>query len=558
MSEPSEPDPQPSPLPSTAAAASAASPVGFRLMRYFTLATLAAFVVVAVALFFLQRMEEDFFAQMQGEQAAFLAQAQARLARQQEEAARSSLLEVNEATHVNLTRLVANMLWQTDIAPFVAAAQRVSIEPCRALPAGGETAAASTPSPSPRRACLAEAGRRLRALPGFKVLDAKAYAAMRASTVFKIKVFDLRGMTVYSSEHAQIGEDAAANRGWQSAAAGQPASELTHRSKFSAFERVVENRDLISSYVPVRAEGSDALVGVFEIYTDVTPFFAQIQAAAKRFADLTAANQAEVERTARANQAKVSASSERFLAIVGGLIVLLYVSSLLIVRRGQRIIDRQSLEQAESVQREQLWHREKMAALATMAANVSHEVGNPLAVISGLAQELADPQTSAARSAEAAPRILEQTARIARMTRQIADFATARSEAPEWVDVNATVKAICDFLAFDRRFRSTPIEFQPGRQLPASRLVPDHLNEAVMELLHASVDAPPGQVPCTRIRVETAASANGVVLRVVFEAATAPWLSQPRLAAVRRRVAAMGGELLLTQTAAEISLPATR
>ena len=555
MSEPSEPDPQQAAAPSTRATA---LPGGFRLLRYFTLATLAAFVAVAMTLIFLQRMEEDFFAQVQGEQAAFLAQAQARLARQQQEAARGSLLEVNEATHVNLTRLVANMLWQTDIAPFVAAAQQVSIEPCRALAAGNQAAAASAPSPSPRRACLADAGRRLRALPGFKALDARAYAAMRASTVFKIKVFDLRGMTVYSSEHAQIGEDATANRGWQSAAAGQPASELTHRSKFSAFERVVENRDLISSYVPVRAEGSDAVVGVFEIYTDVTPFFGQIQAAAKRFADLTAANQAEVERTARVNEAKVSASSERFLVIVGGLLVLLYVTSLLIVRRGQRIIDRQSLEQAQSAQREQLWHREKMAALATMAANVSHEVGNPLAVISGLAQELADPQTSATRSAEAAPRILEQTARIAHMTRQIADFATARSEAPEWVDVNATVKAICDFLAFDRRFRGTPIEFHPGRQLPASQLVPDHLNEAVMELLHAGVDVPPGQVPCKRIRVETAASGDSVVLRVVFEAAAAPWLSQPRLAAVRRRVAAMGGELLLTQTAAEISLPATR
>ena len=551
MSETSEPKPQQAAAPSTQAAA---SPGRFHLLRFFTLATLVAFVAVAAALFYLQRMEENFFAQVQGEQAAFLAQAQARLARQQEEAARSSLLEVNEATHVNLTRLVANMLWQTDIAPFVAAAQQVSIEPCRAL-VGHEAAAASAPSPSPRRACLADAGRRLRALPGFKALDARAYAAMRASTVFKIKVFDLRGMTVYSSEHAQIGEDAAANRGWQSAAAGQPASELTHRSKFSAFERVVENRDLISSYVPVRAEGSDAVVGVFEIYTDVTPFFAQVQAAAKRFADLTAANQAEVERTARANQAKVAASSGRFLVIVGGLFVLLYTTSLLIVRRGQRIIDRQSLEQAQSAQREQLWHREKMAALATMAGNVSHEVGNPLAVISGLAQELADPQTSAMRSAEVAPQILEQTARIARMTRQIADFATARSVAPEWVDINATVKAICDFLAFDRRFRGTPIEFHPGRLLPASQLVPDHLNEAVMELLHASVDAPPGQVPCTCIRVETMASGNGVVLRVVFEAAAAPWLSQPRLAAVRRRVAQMGGELLLTQTAAEISLP---
>ena len=92
-----------------------AQPAGFRLMRYFTLTTLLAFAAVAVSLFFLQRMEEDFFAQVQKEQAAFFAQAQDELAQQHQEAARSSLLAVHEANHVNLSRMVANMLWTSEI-----------------------------------------------------------------------------------------------------------------------------------------------------------------------------------------------------------------------------------------------------------------------------------------------------------------------------------------------------------------------------------------------------------------------------------------------------------
>ena len=203
-----------------------------------------------------------------------------------------------------------------------------------------------------------------------------------------------------------------------------------------------------------------------------------------------------------------------------------------------------------------------MAALATMAANVSHEVGNPLAVISGVAEELVDSRGSAA---ETGRRILEQTARIACMTRQIADFAAARSEAVECVDVNPMVQAVCGFLTFDRRFHATPIEFHASSGLPACKVVPDHLNEALMELLQACVQASPAGVPCAQIRVETAASGAGVEVLVTGQAAQGgqagaqvPLFEHPPIAAVRRLVEQMGGQLTLTRNTAQIALPAAR
>lgn len=514
-----------------------APPGPFRLMRYFTITTLFAFVAVAGVLTLLQRGEEAFFAKVQDEQQVDVARAHEALARQHEATARASLLAVHEASHVNLTRLVANTLWASDIAPLATQAQRAVVGACDGDGAAG---------------CAERRGRRIRALPAFEVLDDKAHAAMYATTVFKIKVFDLRGITVYSSEHAQVGEDGSANQGWQAAAAGRPASELTHRDRFSAFERVVENRDLISTYVPVFASVGGAVVGVVELYSDVTPFLEQMRLAAARFAAVGAANEATLARKARDNQVKVAHSSNQFLLIVLGLLALLYGVSLLIVRVGQRLIDRQARAQAAAQQREQLRHREKMAALATMAANVSHEVGNPLAVIAGVAQELPD---AAPADGEASPRrrILEQTARIAAMMRRIADFTSARGEQPEWIDVNTMLEAVCDFHAFDRRFRGMPIEFRPGANLPACLLRPDQLNEVMMNLLQALAEGrPAGRTTSAPLRVHTEAAAAEVAIVIAAEGLQP---ADDRVAAERRRLAAMGATLGIDGGRVRIGLP---
>lgn len=531
----------------------AGATAGFRLLRYFTLTSLAAIVAVAGVLAFVERAENEFFHNVQIEQAAFFRQAQENLARRQAETAQSDLLRVHEAGHVNLTRIFANVLWQKDFAPFVARAQGVPIEHCRGV------------APAQGHACHAGIGAALQALSGFRALDARVADIMQKSTVFKIKVFDLRGVTIYSSEHAQIGEDKRGNEGWKSAVAGQPVSELTHRDRFSAFEGVVEDRDLISSYIPVRAPGGERIVGVFEIYSDVTPFLEQIRGTTARIRAQSAENQAIVERVAADHLREVGARSNQLQAIVGALLALLFGALYLVARHGQGIIDRREREREDAIQRELRSHREKMAALGTMAANVAHEIGNPLAAISAFAEEMAVYRTASACACPA-DSILEQTRRIAGMTRRIADFAAARSESLEVVDINQTIKAVCDFMGFDRRFGATRIEYRADPALPGRALVPGRLTEVLMNLLQVCVegDSAPRAQPPGRINVEAMQRGGDVLIRIDCDAregvaAGEPeWAQGPRIAAARRIVAGMGGRFAWRgppEGGVEIALP---
>ena len=105
----------------------------YPLVRYFLLTALGLFIVVALALTYFDREQVSFFRDVQEKQNAFFKKVQDDFAKQQDAAARRDLLAVHESGNVNLTRLFANTLWERDFAPFVAKAQSVSVDKCRAM-----------------------------------------------------------------------------------------------------------------------------------------------------------------------------------------------------------------------------------------------------------------------------------------------------------------------------------------------------------------------------------------------------------------------------------------
>jgi len=142
---------------------------------------------------------------------------------------------------------------------------------------------------------------------------------MKGTNVVKVKVYALSGVTVFSSDPRQTGEDKIRNEGFLAARDGRVESVLTHRDSMDTFEGTVTDLDIISTYLPVRDE-EKSVVGVIEIYSDVTGFVNQLE-------------------------------DTRFivLGLVFSLLALLYVLLYWIVARAQGIIDGQASELEQSL-----------------------------------------------------------------------------------------------------------------------------------------------------------------------------------------------------------------
>ena len=101
--------------------------------------------------------------------------------------------------------------------------------------------------------------------------------------VLKLKIYNVNGLTVYSSDESQIGESKRGNFAFErTAKQGELASKMSERGEFSGFSGVISNVALAETYVPVR-NSSGEIEGVFELYTNVSSIFFASQQQVKQF-----------------------------------------------------------------------------------------------------------------------------------------------------------------------------------------------------------------------------------------------------------------------------------
>lgn len=89
--------------------------------------------------------------------------------------------------------------------------------------------------------------------------------------VVKIKLYAPSGKTVFSTDPSQIGGDYSRNERFLLAMTGENVSQFSLRERFDAIDGRRSDIWVLGTYVPIRDRASHHIVGVMEVYTDVTP-----------------------------------------------------------------------------------------------------------------------------------------------------------------------------------------------------------------------------------------------------------------------------------------------
>ncbi|MFD2205721.1 ATP-binding protein [Kiloniella antarctica] len=119
-------------------------------------------------------------------------------------------------------------------------------------------------------------GDALRAHPKTIKIHQTLKALTKGLPILKVKMYSLDALTVYSSEFSQIGASKKGNAGFESTVKNiNPTTKNSFRETFASFDGPVSNRYLVESYLPIIGTQGE-LEGVFELYSDVTPLVAEI------------------------------------------------------------------------------------------------------------------------------------------------------------------------------------------------------------------------------------------------------------------------------------------
>jgi signal transduction histidine kinase len=140
---------------------------------------------------------------------------------------------------------------------------------------------------------------------------------------------------------------------------------------------------------------------------------------------------------------------------------------------------------------EQLRHADRLATVGKLAAGVAHEIGTPLSVVAGHAQMIADREVLGDAVLESARVIDVQVGRVARIVRQLLDFA--RRKGPEGGTADALFVATSTVELLAPAARRSGVDLRASGKAGRVSMDEDSLRQVLTNLITNAVHATPEQ-----------------------------------------------------------------
>ena len=149
---------------------------------------------------------------------------------------------------------------------------------------------------------------------------------------------------------------------------------------------------------------------------------------------------------------------------------------------------------------------ERLASLGRFAAGLAHELRNPLTGVSLLLDDLHDKLTAMPEVAQMLAMALNEIERLENLTNEILDYANPTKGSYKDQDINELIEATLPFV--EKQYRQAGISIQTTLEplLPAVRINPDKIRQALLNILINAIQAMPQG---GRLVVETGLSDTG-------------------------------------------------
>ena len=328
---------------------------------------------------------------------------------------------------------------------------------------------------------------RLRSGAEYEAFDRLVRENFFTSHVVTIKIYDRSGTTIYHSRRPEfVGRAFPDNRPLQRAFLGETVVGLSDlKGSEHLAERQAGYSRLFEVYIPIFLEGTSRVIGAYEIYSPIDPFYQKVQ-------------------TLRLSV---------WGAVIFGLI-LLYGTLSLTFRRASRTI----LEQNRALERTagelraayeelkraqaQLVQSEKLASTGRLVAGMIHEIGNPLASVLGLLDLQLLCKGGAQDRAECldrTERLAGEIARLRGLLRSLLDYARPGPSQATPLDLNDVVEKSLVFVLSQKDFGSLTLEKDLAPALPPVLADESLLQQVLVNILlnAAQASSPGGSITVT-------------------------------------------------------------